>query len=353
MTEQEVLRDESLIKRFTRDYKIPINIYSPEIFLERFEVLSKFRPELKKAYRDFIDMMGKLTSTQEFFEKYNTVKESMLDFIKSSEGYKRFNEKEDMSSFQVVKSIRDLQLPSKDIFKESNAGELFVSFDMIKGNFNSLKCYDGGIFNNKDTWEDFVVSFSSTSLCDYMSNSKYLREVILGNCNPKRHITYEKYLVSLILEDLLNTDFYANPHITQYIVFFSNDEVVFKLPHITLACDVGPFFLNNKYGIPFRMEIFKLHKIGDIGYVKEDLEDNPKYSEYPFSKFEFKCVNNFCMPFVLRKMLGENVTDNDKLFIHPNEGLLSKFIECPDVVIGEDLQESIEEAKMVERENNK
>lgn len=37
------------------------------------------------------------------------------------------------------------------------------------------------------------------------------------------------------------------------------------------------------------------------------------------------------LPFVIRKFTGEEVTENDKVFYH--EGLLSKFIEVPNIII--------------------
>ena len=37
------------------------------------------------------------------------------------------------------------------------------------------------------------------------------------------------------------------------------------------------------------------------------------------------------MPFVLRKLNGEHITENDKVFYH--EGLLAKFIEVPEIEV--------------------
>lgn len=349
MNKEQVMSDEGMVRRFQRDYKIPITIYRSDLFLERCEMYSQFKPRIQNALSDLFDMMEKLTSVQEFFEKYNIIKDSIISSIKESDGYKSFNE-EEMNQFQVVSEIRDLQLPSKDIFKPSNVGKLFLSFDMVKGNFSSLQHYDRKIFNNKDLWEEFVVDFTPSSMKYYITNSKYLREVVLGNCNPKRHITYEKYLMSLILKDILQD----LPYVFQKVEFFSNDEVVFRLDNMEMVSMLYPYFDHNSLDIPFRMEVFKLRSLGDnVGYVKEDLEDKEAYQHFPFSKFEFKGVNNFCMPFVLRRMLGENVTDNDRLFIHPNEGLLSKFIEEPQISISEDLQAKILEARQILRDNDK
>lgn len=348
MNREQILKDEGLLKRFMRDYKAPINITVPEVFMERLRLMSVFNPKMLSSWEDYIDVLSHFNSTQDYFEVYNGTKDKMITFIKETEGYKRFNEQEDMSRFQVVKSIRDLQLPSKDIFKQSNIGEIFVSFDMCKANFSSLSCYDKGIFDDNEDWEDFVASFIPDELKYYLTNSKYMREVVLGNCNPKRHITYEKYLVSLILEDIL----IGCPEAIQKVVFFSNDEVIFKLDSMDLFHMVRPYFVHNKSGLPFKYEIFKLHSLGNgVGYCKEDLSDSEAFRIHPFTKFKMKSVNNFCMPFVYRKLLGQDITENDKLFIHPNEGLLSRFVEIPEVVISLELQESISEAQSIYKEN--
>ena len=34
----------------------------------------------------------------------------------------------------------------------------------------------------------------------------------------------------------------------------------------------------------------------------------------PKSNYEFKCVNSLDLPFILKKYLGEEVTENDKIF---------------------------------------
>ena len=63
---------------------------------------------------------------------------------------------------------------------------------------------------------------------------------------------------------------------------------------------------------------------------EEDI--NGKYS------IEFKCLDNYIMPFVLRYFLGEEVTESDKVFYH--EGLLAKFIDIPKIEVN--LNEEIE-----------
>ena len=72
--------------------------------------------------------------------------------------------------------------------------------------------------------------------------------------------------------------------------------------------------------------MFYLHKItGTDGYYKEIVKDINERS------FEFKCLDNYMLPFVIRNFLGEEITDSDKVFYH--EGLLAKFIEVPKIEV--------------------
>lgn len=73
-------------------------------------------------------------------------------------------------------------------------------------------------FGVANTWEEYINKFTNNQ---HIINSKYIRQVILGNCNPKRHITYEKYLIDTVLTYLINV--YVS---IDRVVFFSNDEIV-------------------------------------------------------------------------------------------------------------------------------
>lgn len=224
-----------------------------------------------------------------------------------------------MNKFTVIHK----NLSNKDIFKPTNTGRVFISINMKKANFSSLHEYDRNMFRGTDTWEDFISQFTDN---EHIINSKYIRQVILGNCNPKRHITYEKYLMDQtlsLLYDIISEE---------RIVFFSNDEIVYdmttasNLHTLNLVKECIKERLNSKSKIPFRIELFSLYKIsGTDGYYKKIYQDDREYN------IEFKCLDNYMMPFVLRYFLGQEVNESDRVFYH--EGLLSKFIETPKIEV--------------------
>lgn len=259
---------------------------------------------------------------QDYFEEYNRVKDAAINMIKESEAYQRFNN-EDMNKF----AIKNKGLPAKDIFHPDNDGKLFISIDMRKANFSSLLHYDRDIFSGANTWEEFINKFTSNK---HIINSKYIRQAILGNCNPKRHITYEKYLMDQVLDFV--TEFFLP---TDKVVFFSNDEIVFDVTYNEFGAAIDKVYslqkiLEDKAVIPLKIEPFILYKIGGTdGYYKEIFKENGERD------IEFKCLDNYMLPFVLRKFLGEEITDSDKVFYH--EGLLAQFIKVPKIEVSRNI----------------
>lgn len=307
---------EKLKERFCKDCNIPLRLYKEPYFTERLQLYDSYYNTLDK-WNIFVRELEKYKCEQDYLEEYNRVKNAAINDIKISDGYKRFNE-EDMGKY----SVKYKDLPSKDIYKSSNVGKLFISIDMRKANFSALKFYDKSIFSNADTWEEFVGRYTENK---HIVNSKYIRQVILGNCNPKRQVTYEKYLMGLVLEVLIDELGYS----ASDIVFFSNDEIVIdmgKYEDCIRKRELIEWQIKGYFNIPFRIELFYLRKItGTNGYYKEIVKNIIE------REYEFKCLNNYTLPFVLRKFNEEEIAENDKVFYH--EGLLSKFIEIPEIGI--------------------
>lgn len=304
-------------ERFCKDCNIPLRLFQEPYFADRLKLYDRFYGTLSK-WDLFVKELEKYHCEQDYFEEYNRVKDSVITNIKNSEGYQQFNN-EDMNKF----CVQNDSLPSKDIFKPSNDGKLFISIDMRKANFSALQHYDSTIFASASTWEDFIGLYTDNR---HIINSKYIRQVILGNCNPKRHITYEKYLMDMILTGI------KKYNLTDKVVFFSNDEVVFEVDRATkietllYMCKCLKEDIEEDFMLPITVELFILHKIsGTDGYYKEIFGENEEVN------IEFKCLDNYMLPFVLRKFNGEEITESDKVFYH--EGLLAKFIETSEIKI--------------------
>lgn len=304
-------------ERFCKDCNIPLRLFQEPYFTDRLKLYDRFYSTLSK-WDLFVKELEKYHCEQDYFEEYNQVKDTVITNIKNTEGYQRFNN-EDMNKFR----IRNTNLPNRDIFKPSNDGKTFISIDMRKANFSALQHYDSSIFAGASTWEDYIGLYTDNK---HIINSKYIRQVILGNCNPKRHITYEKYLMDMILSGI------EKYNLIDKVVFFSNDEIVFemdrvvKIESLLYMCKCLKEDVEEDFMLPVKTELFTLHKInGTDGYYKEIFADNGE------NDIEFKSLDNYMLPFILRKFVGEDVTESDKVFYH--EGLLSKFIEIPKIEV--------------------
>lgn len=306
-------------ERFCKDCNIPIRLFQEPYFTDRLKLFDKFYGTLQK-WDQFTEELQKYHCEQDYFEEYNRVKDAAILSIKNSEAYQRFNE-EDMNKYRVTHE----NLPNKDIFKPSNDGKLFISIDMRKANFSSLYHYDNSMFSGAKTWEEFISKFTNNK---HIINSKYIRQVILGNCNPKRHITYEKHLMDEALDILIKEVGYWFDE----IVFFSNDEIVIDMDNYADCIrnrDITKSKLEEYFDFPLKVELFYLRKInGTDGYYKEIVKDIKERS------IDFKCLDNYMLPFVIRSFLGEEITDSDKVFYH--EGLLAQFIEVPKIEVNFD-----------------
>lgn len=306
-------------ERFCKDCNIPIRIFQEPYFTDRLTLYDKFYG-IREKWDIFLNELSKYHCEQDYFEEYNRVKDAAILDIKNTEAYQKFNE-EDMNKYAVTHR----NLPNKDIFKPSNDGKSFISIDMRKANFSSLHHYNADIFGGADSWKGFISKYTDNQ---HIINSKYIRQVILGNCNPKRHITYEKYLMDGVLTYL--TEVFVS---MDRVVFFSNDEIVLDVSDMDRnKQERVKFAISNgmkDMPVPLKTELFMLHKIvGTDGYYKEIIHENGNV------EIEFKCLDNFALPFVLRKFLGEDVTESDRVFYH--EGLLAKFIETPQIEVNID-----------------
>lgn len=305
---------EKLKERFKRDCKLQLKLFKEPYFTERIELYDPYF-QTKSLWALFTHELEKCKSEEEYFMEYNRTKDDAINFIKSTEGYQRFCQ-EDFNKF----AIKNKGFNAKDIYHQANIGREFISVDMKKANFNALKNYDSGIFNDAYTWEEFVGMFTENN---FIRNSKYIREVILGNCNCKGHITYEKYLMDMVLSYVLQ---YINKEL---IVFFSNDEFIVDITDLTserknIIEDVLSAIINDA-NVPLRLERYKLQGVIDpsdmriYGYIRR--MNN--------GEVDFKCINNLIMPFVLRELNGEDPQLSDLVFEH--EGMLAQFMTTPRV----------------------
>ena len=143
----------------------------------------------------------------------------------------------------------------------------------------------------------------------------------MGNCNPGRVITYEKFITDGILTQLLNAGIDI-----KNVVFFSNDEIVIDTTDIDRSATFNIVYeVCSKAVVPLRIEEFHLDYVTKndkiIGYIKV-LDDGT---------YDFKCFNGQDLLLVLRTLNGEDIRESDLVF--ENESFLARYIEVPVIKI--------------------
>lgn len=295
---------EKLRERFCKDYSIPINIFEEPLFSLRIKLMG-----YEDEYNNFIEMMATKFNNNEqlYFEYYNNLKDRVIQYIKNSETYKAL-ENIDVKEIQPDKRENN-NLSQSNIYKESNIGKTFISIDMRKANFSAL-CIFGEtnnvpLFDNLN-YKDFMRQFTDI---DYFAESKYIRQVIFGNCNPKRQITYENKIMYDILNKLLDIGIIDKDDIYS----ICSDEIVLEIPKNKDGANIQ-FLINNElqsfpFGGVFKNELFILGKIkGTEAYIKSYKALSKQNKNY-----ELKCVNAVEAPFIYKFINGEDITQDDRI----------------------------------------
>jgi len=297
-----------LKRRFCKNCNIPISLFEEPYFTNRLQLLDKQYDTMAK-YSRFLGSIEPYKTEQEYYEHYNGVKDKAIEYIKSQPEYEEFN---NMDMSEMAKELKNYQFPSTSIYKPSYDRMKFISIDMKHANFSSIRHFSPNIFGGAATWELFMRKFTNDA---HILESKYVRQVILGNCNPKRHIGYEKVLMAGIFPSLLaGID-------KDGVVFFSNDEIVIRdSGNIDFVKDVV-----NRYSeyikLDFKVESFKIIYLGeDLGYMK--LYDDMSY--------KLKCVDSDYVHMIIRLMECGEIKNDDLCFYYKHT--LAYFDRVPECI---------------------
>lgn len=306
---------ESLKKRFCKDTNIPIKIFEEPYFSHFLQLYDKQFDAVSK-YKRFVETVESCGGEQSYFEEYERLKDSMIKYLSDNPDMQKFSREIDMNQF----ACKNTGFPTRDIFKVTNDGKYFVSIDMVKGNFTAVSHYNRSIVGNASTYQEFIGLFTNRK---HFIESKYIRQVVFGNLNPKRQVTYEKYLMDKVLTQLLECDISPDS-----VEFFSTDEIVLSIPSAFIVDNsVSDEYVEKiekviswakSQDINVRSEFFRLNSIkGTEGFIKTFVG--------PDSGVEFKCLDFLSYPFVLRKFYNEPICEYDRIFLY--DGKKVKLIE--------------------------
>lgn len=305
-----------LRQRFCKDCDIPVNVFDEPYFSDRLKLFDFLYDSVSK-WDLFTKEFKKYDSSEDYLNDYSRIKDEAIETVRSAEGFQLF------SAYGINDfSIKNKGLPSSRIYKPENNGRIYLSIDMKSANFSALHEYRDDIFGGAHTWEEFISRFTDNK---HIINSKYIRQVIMGNLNPKRQTAYEKVLMDKLLTDILHTGVINK----KYVAAFLADEIIFDVTDLENRHEVIADIYKISSQVPYmKTEVFSLHRIyghGVDGYIKNvfSMSDASR-------SIKVKCVDRDMMAFVARYLLKESVTDFDKMFYY--NGLLVKFEQVPEIV---------------------
>lgn len=291
-------------KRFVSDMKLSFPVLEDPYFDYYVELYNEHHKSKEKLDL-LIKEIERFGSQDEFLKTYYEVRDTILTALKN-EAYNDFISM-DMNKY----GVKNQSFPRGDVFKKSNVGKIFVSIDLVKANFQALKFINKDLVLGANTYNELVSKFTDM---DYIKESKYIRQVIFGNLNPKRTITVERYLIEQVLNLLFDRKYMEANDVrmvsTDEIVYEINDN--YDIESITNLMTVIKETLN----IDVDIEIYKLKQIGNIHsfFLKEFLNKDG---------YEIMCVPQDLRPQVLKYLKGEVINDFDRTF--KNEGRIAIY----------------------------
>ena len=304
---------ETLKRRFVKDTNLPIKVFD-EPYFSHFLDLYEEHFNAKTLWEMFLKELEQYEHESDYLQEYNRVKDAAITYLAENPEMQYFCQQEDMNKFNV----QNTGLPASTVFKETLVGHTLLSIDMKRANFSALRHYNPAIVGGKETYEEFIGMFTDS---EYMKRSKYIRQVIFGNQNPRRQTKYEQYLMDLVLTKFLEFELFTK----SMVVYFGTDEIVFDISEIAGHKDLISFVdsvLNwaAENNIRIRGEHYRLLRIrGTSGYMKDFV--------YPSldKNFEIKSASGIEMPYIIRSLKNESPEDMDGVFVY--EGLMARLVE--------------------------
>ncbi len=300
MTKDFILNSCELKRRFVKDNNLPITVYHEPYFTERLIILDRMFDCVRK-FELFCNELENFDNEQDYFARYNEIKDEVIEYLKAKD---EFNVFVNDNFFAKVQH----NYPKNNLYSPANLNKKFISIDMKKANFSALRNYDPDIVDRKNAWEDFLREFTSI---EHILNSKYIRQVILGACNPKKQIQYETYL----MHELMQFISHNVPDVE--VLSLGVDEIILYYPNNVESLEKIRWCVEHHVvGWMTRIEEFELLSLCNNGYVKRNI--------YNADDVTFKCVDAETFHQYVKLFYGDEITENDKVFYH--NGLLAKFL---------------------------
>ena len=225
-----------------------------------------------------------------------------MNDIKHTKEYKDFLD-------YTTKTSKENNIKTKELYNKDNHNKYFISIDIKEANFTSFNYVNEDILK-ANTYKEFMSNYTDY---DYIINSKYIRQVIFGNLNPKKQQKIQKEMIAKIYNFIKNDLNYEGGVFD--IFSYTSDEIVFevdrtsfnKLLNITNVLGTLPFYDS------INIQLFKLNNFYKEYYVREYIDDKGIY------KREFKKCPSTIFPQLYKKYYNIEIDEIDRKFYYENQ----------------------------------
>lgn len=306
------LLTKQLRSKFVKDYQLPIQVVQSPYFEQHLKLLEDSHGAntkyliLLETIRDKFD-----GNMQKFLEYRHSVEDQILSYILNSEAYKDFNSDKNgiVGETPVV--------GSPELYTKEQCNHFFVSYDMVKANFQALRFANPAIVRDCETYEQFIEKFTDI---DYFKYAKQLRQSIFGKLNGKRTSAIEKLISNKFAKELASR---FEGKMKLYSI--KTDEIILKFTGTEEEFNKLKVENEEFSGFKFRVNKFKLlsqdfkHATSDrllTAYIKEDYLNGHRRTLH--------CVPDTYYPQVYKLLNGMEINDSDLVFYFDHE--LSRFL---------------------------
>lgn len=300
--------------RFINDFQLPMTVVENPYFEERIKMLEDdFGAQTK--YLNLLETIKKNFdgNMQKFLEHRHSVKDQILTHILNSEGYKTMLA--DKSPIEDYKPF----VGSKELYAQEQDGCCFISYDMVKANFQALRYIDPSIVRDCATWEEFVGHFSQEP---YLATAKQVRQEVLGKLNGKRLAAIEKKISNDFAKE-----FSQRLGIYGFDLFsIKTDEIIFKFDGTEKEFESFHAGDQEYKGFKFRVNKFRLHmRVFKRAFSDRHITVYEKEDYLNAHRRILKCVPAEYYPQVYKLLNGIKINDSDLVFSTNHE--LCKFMK--------------------------
>jgi len=303
ITSNEITKEQ--VEFFIKYSKLPIPINLPENL--------EYYINLIKPYYDtdifnyFIDDLNTIGYGQ-IKADISKVKNEIINSLKSNSEYKIF-----ISNDNLNPCYPNNFMDKKSIYNLSNLEKNLISIDIRMANWTCYKKITKQELNIN--WVEFVSKFTKSK---FISNSKYLREVIFGELNSKK-------LTKFIGEFLFDIDNTINdiPYLQSNLekIMCSTDEIIYNIKDINNFNYEDFVSLlsksNQNLNLIYRIEKFTLKQLCPYDYfIKEITNSNIK--NISIKQIQFKQIPKHFISQSIKFYQSEELNNLDKKFLFEN-----------------------------------